>query len=98
MSYALLLKENGIGCDYTFGCGWKPVMFDEKPTEDDIKQVVEEHGLDRFSNIMVMEITRVYTSMDLALLCGQDDDDDDVVDFETAERRAQYEKLKKEFG
>lgn len=95
MSYALILKESGIGCDYTFGCGWKPVVFNHYPTDEEIGQVIEDHGLDRFESITVVKIEKIISLSELSNYLP--DEDDDGEDAETAARRAEYERLRREF-
>lgn len=97
MSYALLLKESGEGCDYTFGCGWKPIAFNHYPTDAEIGQVIKDYGLIRFESITVVKIETIISQSELLEYLPEDDDDDGE-DAETAERRAQYERLKREFG
>jgi hypothetical protein len=39
MKFVLLLKQEGEGCDYTIGCGYKYVFFDAKDMDDALWQV-----------------------------------------------------------
>lgn len=98
MSYALILKESGEGCDYTFGCGWKPVVFNHYPTDEEIAPVVEDHGLDRFESITVVKIEKIIGRAALEDLVAGDDDDEPEEDVEKETRRLEYERLRVEFG
>lgn len=98
MVYALLLKENGMGCDYTVGCGLKMVpMGPVSPSGDEIYEIVEFHGLDRIESATVVKIEHVYDETAIVLF-GPETEPDSTEDDERAERHRRYLELKREFG
>ncbi len=41
MKFAAWLKQDGDGCDYTIGCGYRLIEFDAPTTDDAIIQIKE---------------------------------------------------------
>lgn len=91
--YAMILEEDGEGCDYMIGCGEVMLLFNDLPTAETIYETAESYGFSRIGRVTIAELVKVYTRDDLAKLAPEP-----VVDEEKEARRIAYEKLKREFG
>ena len=100
--FAVWASQHGEGCDYTIGCGNMLVNLKSDNLPDAIEEaktlLIENYGMTLGSEreaekIVIVEIKHEIDPDDLL-----PPDEEDEEDAATMKRRAQYEKLKREFG
>ena len=106
MKYGVLLYQSG-GCDYTIGCGFRFVVLPETVTNyeqachylaNDEDSCLHAYGNpDSFTLYEIGEKFE-FENIDSFLSKYQEPDEVEPEDAATAERRRQYEALKKEFN
>ncbi len=97
--YALYVKQEGEGCDYTIGCAQMLKKLNAQTIEetvDEITDIVENYALGKEEReVKEMFLVEIIHSLNVEDYMLPEEDEEDAA---TLRRREQYERLKKEFG
>ena len=97
------IEQAGEGCDYTIGCGCVLYPLKAQTYEEALKEIWDQHGgpsdRDDLVHYVIIEAAAVHeVPDDPAVLAEKEDERRLAEDAAKAARRAEFERLKKEFG